>query len=56
MSAKEGSRNKLNNRIITGSAGQYYVAAKLSKMGSIVSITSSNTFNVDILCSDVAGD
>ncbi|MBI4244922.1 MAG: aspartate ammonia-lyase [Planctomycetes bacterium] len=43
--------NKLNP-VLTGVAGEYYVAAELSKRGYIASITLRNTRGVDILCAD----
>ena len=42
---------KLNNSLI-GVTGEYFVAAELSKMGYIASITLRNTKGVDILCSN----
>jgi len=40
------------NSVLTGVAGEYYVAAELSKRGLIASITLRNTAGVDILCRD----
>jgi hypothetical protein len=38
--------------VLTGVAGEYYVAAELSKRGYIASITLRNTKGVDIVCSN----
>lgn len=38
--------------LLSGVAGEYYVAAELSKRGYIASITLRNTKGVDILCSN----
>lgn len=38
--------------VLSGVAGEYYVAAELSKRGHIASITLRNTKGVDILCSN----
>lgn len=40
------------NPLLSGVAGEYYVAAELSKQGHIASITLRNTKGVDILCSN----
>ncbi len=40
------------NSVLTGVTGEYYVAAELSRMGYIASITLRNTRGVDILCSN----
>lgn len=40
------------NSVLSGVAGEYYVAAELSKRGYLASITLRNTKGVDILCSD----
>jgi hypothetical protein len=40
------------NSILAGVAGEYFVAAELSKRGYIASITLRNTKGVDILCSN----
>lgn len=40
------------NPILSGVAGEYFVAAELSKKGYIASITLRNTKSVDILCSN----
>jgi len=40
------------SKILTGVAGEYFVAAELSKRGYIASITLRNTKGVDILCSN----
>ena len=45
------STEKLSS-ILTGVAGEYFVAAELSRMGHIASITLRNTRGVDILCSN----
>jgi hypothetical protein len=44
-------KNKIN-KILAGVAGEYYVAAELSKRGYIASITLRNTKGIDILCSN----
>ena len=38
-------------KVLTGVAGEYFVAAELSKRGYIASITLRNTRGVDIVCS-----
>jgi len=43
---------KKKSNILTGVAGEYYVAAELSKRGHIASITLRNTRGVDILASN----
>lgn len=45
------SKEKLSP-LLSGVAGEYYVAAELSKRGYIASITLRNTKGVDILCSN----
>lgn len=40
------------NSVLIGVAGEYYVAAELSKRGYLASITLRNTKGVDIQCSD----
>jgi hypothetical protein len=40
------------DKILTGVAGEYYVAAELSKRNYIASITLRNTKGIDILCSN----
>lgn len=40
------------NTVLSGVAGEYYVAAELSKRGYIASITLRNTKGVDVLCSN----
>jgi len=44
--------NNKNNKILIGIAGEYLVAAELSKLGYIASITLRNTKGVDIVCFD----
>ena len=44
--------DKPKSTILTGIAGEYFVAAELSKRGFIASITLRNTKGVDILCSN----
>jgi len=39
------------SNILTGISGEYYVAAELSRLGYIASITLRNTRGIDILCS-----
>lgn len=41
------------NSVLTGVAGEYFVAAELTKRGYIASITLRNTRGVDILCSNM---
>jgi hypothetical protein len=45
---------KLSN-ILGGVAGEYFVAAELSRRGYIASITLRNTRGIDILCSNECG-
>ena len=40
------------SNILTGVSGEYFVAAELSRLGYIASITLRNTRGVDILCSN----
>ena len=40
------------SNILTGVAGEYFVAAELSRMGHIASVTLRNTRGIDILCSN----
>lgn len=40
------------NTVLTGVAGEYYVAAELSRRGYLASITLRNTKGVDVLCSN----
>jgi hypothetical protein len=40
------------NRVLAGVAGEYFVAAELSKRGYIASVTLRNTKGVDVLCSN----
>lgn len=50
--------NDLNNKkteltsLLSGVAGEYFVAAELSRRGYLASITLRNTKGVDILCSN----
>ena len=44
-------KEKLNT-VLSGVAGEYFVAAELSKRGYIASITLRNTKGVDVLCSN----
>src|SRR5579862_3787898 len=46
---KKGSPNK----ILTGVAGEYFVAAELSRRGYVASLTLRNTRGIDILASNV---
>lgn len=46
-----GSMPKISN-ILSGVAGEYFVAAELSRMGHIASITLHNTQGLDILASN----
>ncbi len=43
--------NKLNS-VLAGVSGEYFVAAELSKMGYVASITLRNTKGLDVLCSN----
>lgn len=43
--------NKLT-KVLSGVAGEYYVAAELSKRGYVASITLRNTRGIDILCTN----
>lgn len=43
--------DKLNS-VLAGVSGEYFVAAELSRLGYIASITLRNTKGVDILCSN----
>lgn len=45
------SQSKINP-VLSGVAGEYYVAAELTSRGYIASITLRNTKGVDILCSN----
>jgi hypothetical protein len=49
------SNMKSYNKILTGVAGEYYVAAELSKRGYLASITLRNSEGIDILCSNQIG-
>jgi len=42
---------KKPSNILTGISGEYFVAAELSRLGHIASITLRNTRGIDILCS-----
>ncbi|MCX6757685.1 MAG: aspartate ammonia-lyase [Candidatus Nomurabacteria bacterium] len=44
--------NNKRNSVLTGVSGEYFVAAELSRLGYIASITLRNTKGVDILCSN----
>lgn len=45
-----------SDTILTGVAGEYYVAAELSRRGYIASLTSKNTKGIDLLVSNQNGD
>jgi len=45
--------DKRRSTILTGIAGEYFVAGELSRRGHIASITLRNTKGVDILCSNI---
>lgn len=45
-------KNDKLNKVLSGVAGEYFVAAELSKRGYLASITLRNTKGVDILCSN----
>src|SRR3989344_1895394 len=47
----KGQKEKLSS-VLSGVAGEYSVAAELSKRGLLASITLRNTKGVDILCSN----
>ena len=47
----KGQKEKLSS-VLSGVAGEYSVAAELSKRGFLASITLRNTKGVDILCSN----
>lgn len=51
LSDSKSESTKLNT-ILSGVAGEYYVAAELSKRGYLASITLRNSKGVDILCSN----
>ena len=56
MSRKEVNKVKEKRGTqLTGVAGEYYVAAELSKRGYIASITLRNTDGIDILASNLDG-
>lgn len=46
------SKEKTSN-VLTGVAGEYFVAAELTRRGYIASISLRNTRGVDILCSNM---
>ncbi len=46
---------KTGHKIFTGVAGEYFVAAEISKRGAIATITLKNVPNIDILTSSVDG-
>jgi len=46
---------RIGHKIFTGSAGEYFVAAEISKHGAIATITPRNVPNIDILASSVDG-
>ncbi len=48
----EGRPNMKLSSVLSGVAGEYYVAAELTARGYIASITLRNTKGVDILCSN----
>jgi hypothetical protein len=48
---ESGMSEKMTSSILTGIAGEYFVAGELSRRGYIASITLRNTKGVDILCS-----
>ena len=51
MPVFENETEKIGS-VLTGVAGEYFVAAELSKRGYIASITLRNTRGIDILCSN----
>ena len=42
----------MNNKLLIGSAGEFFVAGEISRRGGIVALTRSGTIGVDILASD----
>jgi len=52
MKARSSEEEVKLSNIFSGVAGEYFVAAELSRMGYIASITLRNTRGVDILCSN----
>ena len=46
---------KIGHKIFAGLAGEYFVAAEISKRGAIATITLKNVPNIDILASSVDG-
>jgi hypothetical protein len=53
--AQKAKTKARGHRIFTGVAGEYFVAAELSRRGAVVTITSKNTPDVDILASNSGG-
>jgi hypothetical protein len=51
MLSSESREEKIGS-VLTGVAGEYFVAAELSKRGYIASITLRNTRGIDIICSN----
>ena len=51
MKVVEGRKPELTS-LLSGVAGEYFVAAELSRRGYLASITLRNTKGVDILCSN----
>lgn len=43
------------HKIFTGVAGEYFVAAELSRLGAVATLTSKNTPDIDILASNADG-
>lgn len=46
---------RIGHKIFTGIAGEYFVAAEISKRGAIATITLKNVPSIDILASSVDG-
>jgi len=52
MTSKEPKDDYKLTSVLSGVAGEYYVAAELSALGYIASITLRNTKGIDIVCSN----
>ena len=47
--------NKKGSNVLTGVAGEYFVAAELSRLGAIATITAKNTPHFDIIATSLDG-
>lgn len=47
--------NKKVSSVLTGVAGEYFVAAELSRRGAIATITAKNTPHFDVIATDLQG-